>query len=65
MCLLTVVVCFYLALTIYSSVQYRKLPNLTFPKKKTKDGTAATQLNKTYVQTTSWYTHILAALQSN
>jgi len=59
------VVCLYLALTVCLSVQYRKLPNLTFPTKKTKDGTAATQLNKTYVQTTSWYTHILASLQSN
>lgn len=46
-------------------MQYRKPPNLTFPKKKTKDGTAATQLSKTYVQTTSWYTHIVASLQSN
>lgn len=56
---------FYLALTIYLSMQYRKLPNLTFPKKKTKGGAATTQLNKTYVQITSWYTHILASLQSN
>lgn len=31
-CLLTVVVCFYLALMIYFHVQYRKQPNLTFPK---------------------------------